>query len=230
MTSMPSPLGHALGGIAVAWAADLFPGRRPCAALQDGNPDQGGREPVPSRREKSQWTGFYRRAGGACTLACAALAVSPDLDLVLTSHRTATHSLTAAALVAILAAAVTGWVTRGRLPTGRVALMCGAAYAGHLLLDWLAIDRTPPYGLQILWPFSQTWFISGADLFLQTERRQFLSVASIRTNLLAMAWESAILLPVLAGLWLVRVKTLARLAAQATGGDHAAQKRARPVL
>jgi len=208
---MPSPLGHALGGIAASWAADLLPGPR-------------------AWRTAGRDASFFKRAGGALTLICAGLAASPDADLFLSSHRTVTHSVTALALVTIIAAGVTGWVTRRRGLATRVALTCGAAYASHLFLDWLAIDANPPFGLQILWPFSRTWFISGVDLFVQTERRRLFSVATIRTNLVAMAWETAILLPVLVGLWLVRVKALARFSAELTRGDHPAQKGAGTVL
>jgi membrane-bound metal-dependent hydrolase YbcI (DUF457 family) len=108
--------------------------------------------------------------------------------------------------------------------------MCGAAYGSHLLLDWLAMDANPPFGLQILWPFSRAWFISGVDLFVQTERRHLFSLATIRTNLGAMAWEAAILVPVLVVLWLVREKALARFSAELTRRDHPAQERAGTVL
>jgi len=208
---MPSPLGHALGGIAASWAADLLPGPR-------------------AWRTAGRNTSFFGRAGGALTLICAGLAASPDIDLFLSSHRTATHSVTALVIATIIAAVVTGWVTRrGGLAT-RVALTCGAAFGSHLLLDWLAIDATPPFGLQLLWPFSRVWFISGVNLFVQTERRNLFSYATIRTNLVAMAWETAILLPVLVVLWLVRVKALARFSAELTRGDHPAQKGAGTVL
>ena len=205
---MPSPLGHALGGLAVAWIADLVPGSR------------AGRAAAPQ-------DSFYRRAGGALTVLCAGLGAAPDLDLVLPSHRTGTHSVTAVLTVTIVAAAVTGWVTRevrsekveGRR-TARVALMCGAAYASHLLLDWLGVDRFPPRGLQILWPVSQEWFISGLDWFVQTRRFDLLSLETLRINLYAMAWETTVLLPLLLLLWLVRVKALARFASELTRGDH----------
>src|SRR4029079_5389582 len=77
MNTMPSPFGHALGGVAAAWAIDLLPGAR-------------------GWRSADAHASFYRRAGGALTLICAALGTAPDADLVLTTHRTATHSLTAA--------------------------------------------------------------------------------------------------------------------------------------
>ena len=160
---------------------------------------------------------FYRRAGGALTLTCAGLAAAPDLDLILHTHRTGTHSITAVILVTIVAAAMTDKVNRWR-----IALMCGAAYATHLLLDWMAIDRYPPSGIQLLWPFSSSWFISGIDLFPQTQRQQIFTNAGIRTNLMAFAWETMLLVPMLAVLWRVREKTLTRLSAKLARGDHAA--------
>jgi len=216
---MPSPLGHALGGIAVAWAADLVPGNRAARSAPAAAP-------------------FYARAGGALTLVCAALGAAPDLDLLLgshvfyvTRHRTATHSVTAVLLVMIVAAAVTGRVTRRNgLSPARVVGMCGAAYASHLLLDWLGIDRNPPSGLQMLWPWSQTWFISGLDIFRQTELRHFFTLSTMRVNALAMASETALLLPLLGALWLVRVKALAALPPQLARRDHPAQQRTLPVL
>ena len=198
---MPSPLGHALGGIAAAWAIDLVPGRR-------------GREAA------AQGARFYDRAGGVLTLTCAGLAALPDADLLFGGHRTATHSIGAALLVAIVAAGVTRWVTpvvgshttrsACTTPIGRVALMCGAAYATHLVLDSLQIDPNPPSGIQLLWPFSRQWFISEVDLFPRTERHGVLSAAGLRINLIAFAWETAILLPIVVALWVTRLRLVTR--------------------
>jgi membrane-bound metal-dependent hydrolase YbcI (DUF457 family) len=210
---MPTPFGHALAGIAAAWAVDLVPGRRGYEAA-------------------SRAASVYERAGGILTPICAGLAAVPDADLIFGGHRTATHSIIAAVVVAIVAGGVTAWVTRGDGPhttrstnatsAGRVALMCGAAYATHLLLDWLQIDRNPPSGIQLLWPFSGEWFISGADLFPRTERNDVLSAGALRTNLSAIVFEAALLLPIVVALWSVRVKALARFAAKLSRGDHAA--------
>ena len=183
---MPSPIGHALGGVAVVWAADLVE-RRPS-----------------SRR---------------LTLACAVLAAAPDLDLLWPgAHRSATHSLTALVIVMIIAVAVTGQVTRGR-----TTLVCGAAYASHLLLDWLAADRFPPRGIQLLWPFTDAWYISDWDVFRQTARQQFLTPPVIRQNILAVCQELAILVPLLVVIRSIRVKALAGLSTQVSRGDHPAQ-------
>jgi len=102
-------------------------------------------------------------------------------------------------LVTIVAAAVTGQVTRWR-----TALLCGLSYGSHLLLDWLSADNYPPRGIQLLWPFGDRWFISDLDLFRQTARQQFLTAPIIRQNLVAVAQEVAILLPVLALIWWAR--------------------------
>jgi membrane-bound metal-dependent hydrolase YbcI (DUF457 family) len=146
------------------------------------------------------------------------LAALPDADLLLpVVHRTVSHSLGAVMAVGflmIIAAAVTGEVT------AKIALACVAAYASHLLLDWLAVDQSAPRGIQLLWPFSSTWFISGWDVFGGTERRHFFR--SMRQNLVTVIREIAILAPVVGALWLVRVKALTRLAAEMPRGDHAA--------
>ena len=118
---MASPIGHALAGIAVAWGADLVPGNR------------AWRIAPPS----ASW---YERAGNGLTLACAVLAAAPDLDLLFGRfHRTMTHSLLSVAVVAAVAGLV---AVRARLPVTRVVLMCAAAWATHLLLDWLAVDES----------------------------------------------------------------------------------------
>jgi membrane-bound metal-dependent hydrolase YbcI (DUF457 family) len=228
---MPSPIGHALAGVAVAWSAEQLPG------------SAGLKRPFPL----------------AVTLSCVALAVLPDADLIyLPIHRTVTHSIGATMLVTILAIIVTGKVTRlstlrrdperrdpsrgttrtghgeaftgrmetlpgrretltGRgkaltthgdaLPAAHVAwglvLIWAAAHASHLLLDWLGADPSWPFGIQALWPFSHRWFISGWNLFPVTERRHVFSAVSIAINLKAAAWEIAIIGPIVLalGLW-----------------------------
>ena len=196
---MPSPFGHALAGAATAWTADIL---RP---LSRGAP----------RMHAAPW---YKRAGGRFTLVCMALAAAPDLDLLLPgSHRTFTHSIIAAGVTGLVRAAI---AARNRLPIVRVAVPCAAAYGSHVLMDWLGVDRYPPCGIQALWPFTHGWYISEADLFRQTAREHILRPENIRINVLAIGQEAAIVLPLLAVLWLIRVKTAARLATELTGGDH----------
>src|SRR5262245_8527125 len=80
---------------------------------------------------------------------CAALGVAADLDLLFpATHRTITHSVTAVAIVSIVAIVVTGKVisTRRFAPRSmqaRIVAACAIAYASHLLLDWLGADPVP---------------------------------------------------------------------------------------
>lgn len=220
---MPSPFGHALAGLAVAWAADLLPGDR-------------------AWRAAPTTASWYRQAGNGLTAACAVLAMAPDLDLAFTRHRTYTHSVGAVLVVGLSALAIAAWrarhaeaaafapsaLRRARPQNAtrravRVGLMCAAAYASHLLLDWLGVDLYPPLGLQALWPFDSGWYISGLDWFRQTRREQLFTWPVIEQNLLAIFQEMAILAPVAAALWLVRVKTLAGLASEQARRDHAPQ-------
>jgi membrane-bound metal-dependent hydrolase YbcI (DUF457 family) len=166
---------------------------------------------------------WFRRAGNGLTLTCVALGAAADLDLLVplsATHRTVTHSVGAVILVGAVAAALAANAHR---PVARIALMCAAAYATHLFLDWLSVDVSTPRGIQALWPFRREWFISGIDLFGQTERRHLWTVATTVTNLKAIAQEVAILGAPVVVLWLVRVKALARFPSEMARRDHAAQ-------
>jgi membrane-bound metal-dependent hydrolase YbcI (DUF457 family) len=174
---MPSPIAHLLAGALV------------------GVTGRAARNPHP------RW-----HPPVALLLVCAGLAALPDSDLLLPiTHRAATHSLVAVALVTILAAGVTGWVT-GRLRWD-VALVCGLAYSTHLLLDWLGTDTYAPRGIQILWPFDDRWFISGWDLFPRIERRAPFSAETIAINARAAVYEIATMVPTLAAAVYLRRKT-----------------------
>jgi membrane-bound metal-dependent hydrolase YbcI (DUF457 family) len=198
---MPSPIGHVLAGAAAAWTADLIPG------------DRTGRTASPG----ASW---YQRAGGGLTLACCTLAAAPDLDLLVGAHRSFTHSVTAGVIAGLVGAIVASRMGR---PVARVALMCAAAWGTHLLLDWLSADTFYPYGIQLFWPFSHAWFISGLNVFAQTERRHPFSAATMRLNAATAVREIVILLPIVVAIWLVRVKALAGLAAELACGDHPAE-------
>ena len=164
---MPSPIGHALAGATIAWAI---------APARPKNPHALWNIPLVS----------------PLSIACAALAAAPDLDLLLpAAHRTVTHSVAAVAAVGIVSFAVTGKVTA----RGRIVMACILAYASHLFLDYLSVDPTPPRGLQLLWPLGDQWFISGLDIFRGTARRNIFSRQSMWINVTAIVQELAILGP-----------------------------------
>jgi membrane-bound metal-dependent hydrolase YbcI (DUF457 family) len=196
---MPTPVGHALGGLATAWAADLVPG---------------------DRRWRTAAAPWLVRAGGATTVACALLGALPDIDLLFGGHRTYSHSLTAVAIVAVAAAIVSAW---RRLPGLRFTLMCAAAYGSHLLFDWLSVDDHVPRGVELLWPFSHAWFISPWSLFPPTERHPLFAWSTWLIDARAVGVELAVFVPIVVVAWLIRVKALARLPPVLPGGDHAAE-------
>ena len=160
---MPSPIGHALGGLIVGlWGADRAVGA----------------------------------AGRARFLAlCMVAACLPDLDFSWGRHNMETHSLGFAVLVGL---AVFGWRRSARL-----AIACALAVATHVLFDWLGSDTTPPLGVMALWPFSNDYYFSDARVFQAISRRYWLP-NFVTFNLLAVAREIAILLPIVAAVWWLR--------------------------
>jgi len=154
---MPSPLGHALTGMAVGWViADPV---------------------VPARRRVVEPAIF------------GAIAAAPDLDILVGAHRMYTHSVGAVLVVLVIA--------RWMLGPGqwRLALAVAAAWASHVLLDWLGSDTSPPIGLMALWPFSDDYYISPFGLFDEISRRYWLPQEFIWNNLAAALKEVAIIGP-----------------------------------
>jgi membrane-bound metal-dependent hydrolase YbcI (DUF457 family) len=123
----------------------------------------------------------------------AAVALLPDLDFLLGVHSRQTHSLGA-----VLAAGAVAWLLGGRRP--RWALAVAAAYASHLLLDWLGTDTTPPIGIMALWPLSGVFVQSDLHLFMATSRDYWLN-GFWSHNLTAVLREIAILGPPTLALW-----------------------------
>jgi membrane-bound metal-dependent hydrolase YbcI (DUF457 family) len=157
---MPSPVGHALGGLIVG------------AALHSS-----GARPSP-----------------AALLLVVGAAVAPDLDFLWGRHNMETHSLGAAVLAGL---AVLIW-TRGR--GWRLALAVSAAWASHVLCDWLGSDTTPPIGVMAPWPFSSSYVFADAFFFEAISRRTYLPNFWSH-NLWAVAKEVALLGPLAALAW-----------------------------
>ena len=151
---MPSPLGHALGGMALGWLVG------------------------PK----------LNRGVAVASVTYAAIGVAPDLDLFVGSHSTFTHSVGAVAVVFMAA-----WAVSKR---PRVAAAIAAAWASHLLLDWLGSDTSPPIGIMALWPFSSEHYQSSFYVFDAISRRYWLPDQFVWGNLKAALKEVLILGPV----------------------------------
>ena len=127
-------------------------------------------------------------------------AMAPDLDLVLrlfdgvNHHRGASHSFGAAVAVGLLAMSL----ARLGFSMPSAATM-SAAWASHVVLDYLGLDTSPPAGEMALWPFSQAFYISPVPIFLDVPRA--LTLAAVKHNALAVLIEVVILLPIAALCW-----------------------------
>ena len=180
---MPSPVGHAIAGLTTAWIAEII---APSTAA-DGSP-----------RSAAVLSGL--------TIACIAAAMSPDLDILVDSHRTYTHSIGAAALVGLMV-----WLVMRRLSPSpvRIAIIVTSAYFSHVLLDWLGKDTSVPPGLMALWPLSSKFYLSQWNVFPEISRRYWRPDEFMVGNLKGAVREVAILGPVAALAWWMR-KTRAR--------------------
>lgn len=158
---MPSPVGHALAGIAAGWLIAPAP-----------------RAEAPAR-----------------VLLLGAVALAPDLDLLVGAHSGPSHGIGVALTAGVIALI---WARRqGVRAASLFGLAIAAAYASHPLLDWLGTDSSPPIGIMALWPFSRDYYESSLHVFMAISRRYWLPEFWSH-NLLAVGRELVLLLPVLA--------------------------------
>jgi hypothetical protein len=194
---MPSPVGHALAGVAAAW-------------LSGGRLPRGWHGTLFLPFPGASRAPFDVSARSAEIALFSVAAIAPDLDLLFGTHSTYTHSMGAVMLVFALAMAV------GGVGQWRVALGVAAAWGSHILLDWLGNDTSPPIGVMALWPLSRDHYQSSLFVFDAISRRYWLPEQFVVGNLRALAKEMAILIPVawLASRWRGRAGT--RLTPRAT--------------
>ena len=130
--------------------------------------------------------------------AAAAVAAAPDLDLLVHSHRTYTHSVGAVLLIGLAS-----WLivrARSTRPLAAAAILM-AAYGSHLVLDWSGADTSNPPGLMIAWPLSSAFYVSGWNVFREVSRRYWLIEEFVWGNLLALLRELAVIVPLLLIAW-----------------------------
>jgi hypothetical protein len=194
---MPSPVGHAIAGVAAGWLV------------------AGAGWIAPKFRQGKVPTNFetFGREG----VLFGALGALPDIDLLFGAHSGPTHSVGAAIVVGVTAFVIASGLTalsvhdslpdttaRRALRPGRLALACAAAYASHVLLDWLGTDASPPLGIMALWPFTATYYEADLHVFMAISRRYNQGWTFVVSNVRAVCLELVILVPILAVVTLLR--------------------------
>ena len=171
---MPSPIGHALGGLIVALAL----------APHEGHEDHDGHE-----GNKESKLRVLRGLG----VWAAAAACLPDIDFLWGRHNMETHSIGFAVLVGL---AMFAW-RRDML----LSIVCALAVSTHVLFDWLGSDDAAPIGVMALWPLTTQFFFADAWLFDAISRRYWRD-DFVSQNVIAIAKELLLLgTPALALLW-----------------------------
>ena len=181
---MPSPVGHAIAGVAAGWLI------APQAARGRGQILQAAAFALAATiADIDLLVGSHR--GPTHSLAAAVLA--GIATWVWCAVGTARRPVKSVGLR----------VERNARPL-RFALALTAAYATHTLLDWLGTDSSPPIGIMALWPVSRSYYESPLHLFMAISRRYWLPDFWL-VNARAIARELAILAPVMmVVLWLRR--------------------------
>lgn len=174
--SVPTPLGHALAGLTIAWTS-----------------------------EAARRVSISPRTRTALIVAGAGFAIAPDLDLVYPPiHRMMSHSITALILATACAAIVAHRTNQDR--PWLLTAVCGLAYASHLALDFVGGDTKEPAGMLLLWPFSDSWFSSSSPVFMPAVLRGFLKPRVLLWNTLSVLRELAILSPFAVGAWFLKIR------------------------
>jgi membrane-bound metal-dependent hydrolase YbcI (DUF457 family) len=127
----------------------------------------------------------------------AMLGMAADLDLLIDWHSGPTHSVGAAAIVAILAALWRWPIARTRW---LIAAAAFAAWATHPLLDSLAPDTSPPIGVMAFWPLTTQYFITGLNVFMPIWRAPG-NLKAVVHDIVAVLREIVILGPIVYVTW-----------------------------
>jgi hypothetical protein len=165
---------------------------------------------------------------------CVAVANVPDLDFVPgiligdpgRFHHGPSHSIAAALVGGLLLSFLLVKVLRGRISSSKIGICCLCSLLIHPILDCFSMDSSEPYGVPLLWPFTETYFISPVSLFLDVQRdqtsvRTFLDTLinpnNVRGAIVELFFSGMVLLLVLG----VRVRSRPALAVRSLGGSLA---------
>ena len=175
LRGMPTPVGHALAGVA---AGCLLAGRV-------------DRTTLSTLGTALSWRSLALTLDKRLLL-FASLGVLADIDFLFGVHSAYTHSVGATLVVGGVAALL------GRGRSRRFALAATMAYGTHIVLDWLGSDTVEPLGVMALWPFTTDYFLSNLYWF-PSVCRQFRDLSCWSHNVASIAWEIVFLGPLAFG-------------------------------
>ena len=182
---MPSPLGHALGGIAAAWVA--VPRRNWNAALILAA--------TALAPDLDLLVGDHRGISHSLGAAVVAGLIGWIAAAVRQRRQPRLGSLEEATRIG-------SWSDPSALRWG-VAI--GLAWASHIAFDWLSNDTRPPIGVMALWPITRDYYKAAIEIFPPVSRR-WGDVRFWQHNIYAAAMEVLIMTPLL----LLVLRTLKR--------------------
>jgi len=142
------------------------------------------------------------------TLVTVGAALAPDLDFTwklvdgVNHHQAQGHSVGVGLGVAVAVAAVASLAGVPRAAGLGLAALLG--WCSHIVLDLLNVDTSPPIGLMALWPLTDGYYKSPVAVFLDIGRT--LNWRTVRHDAIAIAWELALLCPVLVAAWRMRTR------------------------
>ena len=175
LRGMPTPIGHALAGVAAGY-------------LLAGRVD---RTTLSTHGAKLAWRSLALKLDKRLLL-FAGLGVLADIDFLFGIHSAYTHSVGATLVVGGVAALL------GRDRRPRFALAAALAYGTHIVLDWLGSDNVEPLGVMALWPLTTDYFLSGLYWF-PSVCRQFRELSCWSHNVTSLVWEIVFLGPLVFG-------------------------------
>jgi hypothetical protein len=179
---MPTPIGHSLAGFAAGEAAGV-------------------------RLAKRRWVSM---------LGLMLIANLPDADYIPgylvgrpnAYHHYALHGIGAAVSVGAVIGMFYWLRFRRFLP---YFALTSATYSTHLLLDYLAVDTSAPFGLQLFWPLTTKFFVSPFPVFMDIAKGQnneaFFASLLAWHNLRSILWELVVMVPVIVALRFFKRKT-----------------------